>query len=144
MANEACELLGQFASILCSESSVAPTFTPGESSSPPFGPEGPAQSVPPPPSSHLLPLSPCSLCSRHTGLLTAPQTCWTHYSLRTFAQAASSAWNTLALVIHWDCSLTSPGLYKYHECVRLVAQSCPTLCNLINCSPPGSSVHGIL
>ena len=25
-----------------------------------------------------------------------------------------------------------------------VAQSTPTLCNLMNCSPPGSSVHGIL
>ena len=25
----------------------------------------------------------------------------------------------------------------------LVTQSCPTLCNSINCSPPGSSVHGI-
>ena len=25
-----------------------------------------------------------------------------------------------------------------------VAQSCPTLCNLVDCSPPGSSVHGIL
>ena len=25
----------------------------------------------------------------------------------------------------------------------LVAQSCPTLCNPINCSPLGSSVHGI-
>ena len=24
-----------------------------------------------------------------------------------------------------------------------VAQSCPTLCNLMDCSPPGSSVHGI-
>ena len=23
-------------------------------------------------------------------------------------------------------------------------QSCPTLCNPMNCSPPGSSVHGIL
>ena len=27
-------------------------------------------------------------------------------------------------------------------CVR--AQSCPTLCNPMDCSPPGSSVHGIL
>ena len=27
------------------------------------------------------------------------------------------------------------------ECL---AQSCPTLCNLMDCSPPGSSVHGIL
>ena len=25
-----------------------------------------------------------------------------------------------------------------------VAQLCPTLCNLMDCSPPGSSVHGIL
>ena len=25
----------------------------------------------------------------------------------------------------------------------LVAQSCPTLCNLVDCSPPGSSVYGI-
>ena len=27
-------------------------------------------------------------------------------------------------------------------CVCLVAQSCPTLCNPMDCSPPGSSVHG--
>ena len=26
----------------------------------------------------------------------------------------------------------------------LVTQSCPDLCNLMNCNPPGSSVHGIL
>ena len=26
----------------------------------------------------------------------------------------------------------------------LVAQLCPTLCNSVDCSPPGSSVHGIL
>ena len=32
---------------------------------------------------------------------------------------------------------------SYAVCV-LVAQSCPTLCNPINCSLPGSSVHGIL
>ena len=25
-----------------------------------------------------------------------------------------------------------------------VAQSCPTLCDPVGCSPPGSSVHGIL
>ena len=27
---------------------------------------------------------------------------------------------------------------------KLVTQSCPTLCNSMDCSPPGSSVHGIL
>ena len=26
----------------------------------------------------------------------------------------------------------------------LIAQSCPTLCDPMDCSPPGSSVHGIL
>ena len=26
----------------------------------------------------------------------------------------------------------------------LASQSCPTLCSPIDCSPPGSSVHGIL
>ena len=26
----------------------------------------------------------------------------------------------------------------------LVAQSCPTLCDPVGCSPPGSSVHGVL
>ena len=31
----------------------------------------------------------------------------------------------------------------YHLCV-LVSQLCPTLCNLMDCSPPDTSVHGIL
>ena len=30
------------------------------------------------------------------------------------------------------------------NCDVLVAQSCPTLCDPVDCSPPGSSVHGIL
>ena len=38
-------------------------------------------------------------------------------------------------VIKWETSV--------QVCV-LVAQSCPTLCNPMDCSPPGSSVHGIL
>ena len=48
------------------------------------------------------------------------------------------------------------GLQIYPPCVQAqgtappkkirvkVVQSCPTLCNPIDCSPPGSSVHGIL
>ena len=32
---------------------------------------------------------------------------------------------------------------SFSQCV-LVTQSCPTLCNPVDCSPPGSSVHGIL
>ena len=33
---------------------------------------------------------------------------------------------------------------RQHPAPVLVAQSCPTLCNSIDCRPPGSSVHGIL
>ena len=34
---------------------------------------------------------------------------------------------------------------KVRECVQgLVAQSCPALCNPMDCNPLGSSVHGIL
>ena len=33
---------------------------------------------------------------------------------------------------------------KESESESEVAQSCPTLCNPMDCSPPGSSVHGIL
>ena len=35
---------------------------------------------------------------------------------------------------------TRPGC---HSCLCLVTQSCPTLCDPKDCSPPGSSVHGI-
>ena len=30
------------------------------------------------------------------------------------------------------------------KCLYLVALSCPTLCDPVDCSPPGSSVHEIL
>ena len=44
-----------------------------------------------------------------------------------------------------NASVTSFGSHKSHACVH--AKSlwlCLTLCNPMNCSPPGSSVHGIL
>ena len=34
--------------------------------------------------------------------------------------------------------------FQFHICCCLVTQSCLTLCDLMDCSPPGSSVHGIL
>ena len=40
--------------------------------------------------------------------------------------------------------LSSFYFFIFWQCVWLVAQSCPTLCNPMECSPPGSSVHGIL
>ena len=33
--------------------------------------------------------------------------------------------------------------YNFSEVKSEVAQSCPTLCNPMDCSLPGSSVHGI-
>ena len=35
-------------------------------------------------------------------------------------------------------------VFPMYERVELVAQSCLTLCNSMDCNPPGSSVHGIL
>ena len=49
---------------------------------------------------------------------------------------------TLVQNIHNNYYLFSSS-YMLDKCM-LVAQSCPTLCNPMDCSPPGSSVHGIL
>ena len=43
---------------------------------------------------------------------------------------------------------TEVGCHFLLQCMKVkseneVAQSCPTLSNLMDCSPPGSSVHGI-
>ena len=40
----------------------------------------------------------------------------------------------------WFTEPTSHTLYKWSE----ITQSCLTLCDPVDCSPPGSSVHGIL
>ena len=41
----------------------------------------------------------------------------------------------------WVMTLTDTSVSSI--CVCLVTQSCPTLCDPLDCSPPGSSVHGI-
>ena len=43
------------------------------------------------------------------------------------------------LRIYWMCELT-----KHTESESLVTQSCPTLCDAVDCRLPDSSVHGIL
>ena len=63
-----------------------------------------------------------------TGQTKAAPQCWREISCP----------NTLTLD-----QLCLPGtLLCMHACS--VAQSCPTLCNPMDCSPPGSSVPGIL
>ena len=34
-------------------------------------------------------------------------------------------------------------MYKLSKSESEVAQSCPTLCDPVDCGPPGSSIHGI-
>ena len=45
------------------------------------------------------------------------------------------------LLVSW---LPSPSAVILKVKVKPVTHSCPTLCNPMDCSPPGSSVHGIL
>ena len=40
-------------------------------------------------------------------------------------------------------SMTSPNRHPRVKVRVLVTQPCPALCNPMDCSPPGSSVHGI-
>ena len=64
----------------------------------------------------------------------------------------NSAWwnltNTLTSSPHNISSWSLPriNLYSILPSVQFssVAQSCPTLCDPMDCSPPGSSIHGIL
>ena len=49
--------------------------------------------------------------------------------------------HSLASMIQFIKSPSTVGTEK--ACV-LVTQPCPTLCDAVDCSPPGSSVHGIL
>ncbi|CAI9179367.1 unnamed protein product [Rangifer tarandus platyrhynchus] len=46
-------------------------------------------------------------------------------------------------VIMLGCISSIPNLRVFIMNVK-ATQSCPTLCDPVNCSPPGSSVHGIL
>ena len=54
-------------------------------------------------------------------------------------------WFKIGKGVHQGCIL-SPCLYKQSVCMLLclVTQSCPTLCDPMDCSPPGSPVPGIL
>ena len=50
------------------------------------------------------------------------------------------------LVILWSLSLSNPRIIvnEHSAMLCLVTQLCPTLCDPMDCSPPGSSVQGIL
>ena len=80
-----------------------------------------------------------------------------HWTIRESLQRDSSEVNSQASLVPkpswgsrftWSSLLSHPFMQPFwFPCVCvcvLAAQSCPTLCNPVECSPPGSSVHGLL
>ena len=57
------------------------------------------------------------------------------------SQFCSELFHWLSMLRHYV--LCRPGLCKAGESESEVTQSCPTLCDPMDCSRPGSSVHGI-
>ena len=67
--------------------------------------------------------------------------------LSTWNSPRASSSGSLGILGGRRCLYSSPPLLKGSTEVKVkvfVAQSCPSLCNIMDCSPPGSSVHGIL
>ena len=57
------------------------------------------------------------------------------------------AWDPSLCLVFWIYAMGIRILPSQHCVLKvkvLVAQTCPTLCNPMDCSPPDSSVHGIL
>ena len=59
-------------------------------------------------------------------------------------------WQPARLFCPWDSPgrNTGVGCHFLLQCMKVkseseVAQSCPTLCDPMDCSPPGSSAHGV-
>ena len=77
-----------------------------------------------------------------------------------FSSSCLEVFKTLFLALalwHFPVLWLDGGLFLFHcwghargffnletEWVSEVAQSCPSLCDPVDCSPPGSSVHGII
>ena len=97
----------------------------------------------------------------------ALESCWNHLPQSQFAEKLSSIKPVSGCKKVWDCKYRGWGLWDDHKTMSvyklvfmglktpllenwihwllcLVALSCHTLCNNMDCSPPGSSVHGIL
>ena len=59
--------------------------------------------------------------------------------------SASSSLHSRPLVLPCSCRMPpSPHIFLSFIFIVLVSEFCPTLCDPVECSPPGSSVHGIL
>ena len=81
-----------------------------------------------------------------TKALTPGLCCW-HLVVRGARTALPQQW-IIRPEVSTGSLLTAPGLgFRAEKALSYlkvrVAQSCPTLCDPMDCSPPGSSVHGI-
>ena len=65
---------------------------------------------------------------------------WTDFPVRRGRVGGESLWDSQSAWI-WEWCLAEMELRKLKV---LVSQSCPTLCDPMDCSPPGSSVLRIL
>ena len=63
--------------------------------------------------------------------------CWNTVKLRLLLQLVSSYSSCADSVLSWTH-------YRWRKVKVCVTQLCPTLCNPMNCSLPGSSIHQIL
>ena len=79
------------------------------------------------------------------------RSCFLDASTHHYDERSAKVWyrascnHTQDTVLLWKVEVSTGWASKKVWKVKgLVAQSCPTLCDPINCSPPGSSAHGIL
>ena len=57
----------------------------------------------------------------------------------------SLPWTTVASILTLNVHFLGTGTYFKHRCMHAKSlQLCLTLCDPMDCSPPGSSVHGVL
>ena len=64
---------------------------------------------------------------------------WVFHSLRP-KESHCPLWSTFFFFFKMNCGFR---FCFFNFCACSVAQLCPTLCNSMDCNPPGSSVHGI-
>ena len=93
----------------------------------------------PPPTRRHSPKAPSRIC-RDLGVTRCPRPC---ASKPLWEMSLDTPWHPLAFRASCLLGVALCGGQNMCACV-LVAQSCLTPCDSIGCSPPGSSVHGIL
>ena len=94
-------------------------------------------------------VSRCSL--RHLASLARMGWCWPKsFLLSAFPLGMKELGESLSVLLYQSGGggphepMTCIQAYKYLLCCAKLLQLCPSLCDPMDCSPPGSSVHGIL